>query len=580
MQNAQRAQIICLVLAAITLAVFSPATHFAFLNCDDQTYVVDNTSIHNGVTGAGVIWALKSNYASNWHPLTWVSHMLDCDLFGSNPRGHHLTNVLLHAANSVLLFLVLLQLTGALWRSAFVAALFAWHPVHVESVAWVSERKDVLSTLFALLAIAAYARYVKAPKVQSPKSKVEEEQNQKSKVYYSLSLLFFAFGLMSKPMVVTLPCLLLLLDFWPLQRISSFKFQVSSFKAWRPLLLEKIPFFAFAALDCIATVWAQRSADSVVSFHALPLSLRLGNALVSYARYLGKIVWPTHLSVFYPYPDHWNLWAVVGAGLLLLVLSIGMVARARQQPFLAVGWLWFLGALVPVIGVAQVGPQAMADRYAYLPSVGVFVLLSWSLGSFTETCPRLSKPAGMLAGVWLIALILCTRVQLQYWRDSGTLFSHALAVTPDNIFAEYNLGQALDLQGNKEEAAAHYARALALRPRRIEAARNSQYAAHYNWGIILANQQRKFTEAEAQFRAALRAKPDFWQAHESLGEVLLAMDRLDEAVAEFRTWVRQTPSNQQAWQHLGTALERQGKGDDAAKAYEEAARLTPSILAR
>jgi len=577
MQNAYRIQIICILLAAITIAVFSPVTHFAFLNCDDQTYVVDNTAIHDGITGTGMVWALTTHYASNWHPVTWLSHMLDCDLFGSSPAGHHFTNVMLHLANSELVFLVLLQLTGATWRCALVAALFAWHPLHIESVAWVAERKDVLSTFFALLAVWAYALYGRKSRVEGPPQKAKSKK-QKSIRYYILSVALFALALMSKPMAVTLPCVMLLLDVWPLERVSIAK--PSGFASWSPLLVEKIPYFILAAFDCVATIWAQKSANSVVSLQDVPFSLRVCNAFVSYTRYLGKLVWPDHLAVFYPYPDVWNLWEVASSVALLVVLSAVAVALARRFPFLLIGWLWFLGMLVPVIGLAQVGTQAMADRYAYMPSIGFFIMVVWGLSILCKKLPQVQTIAGLLAVGWLAVLVVCTRAQLKYWRDSAALFRHALAVTPDNIFAEYNLGQALDTQGRKEEAAVYYARALALRPRRIETTQNSQYVAHFNWGIILANQQHLLAEAESHFRAALSAKPDFWGAHDCLGKVLMAAGRTDEAIEEFQAVVRLAPNRREGWQQLGDGLERQGKSDEAARARAEAQRLTPGIQVR
>ncbi|HZQ47531.1 MAG TPA: hypothetical protein VFC07_10995, partial [Verrucomicrobiae bacterium] len=356
--------ICCAVLALITVAVYWPVTRFAFINYDDTDYVIYNAAIQKGVTTAGVEWALKTGYASNWHPLTWISHMVDCGLYGLKPGGHHLTNLLFHTANVVLLFLILGQFTGAMWRSALVAALFAWHPLHVESVAWVSERKDVLSTFFWLLTMAAYGAYAKASKVQGPGSKVG----------YCLALLAFALGLLSKPMVVTLPFVLLLLDYWPLKRIA----ELNKDNLAR-LVLEKIPFFILAMLECVVTFWAQKSGDAVVKSAALPFSARVANALVSYVRYLWKTIWPENLAAPYPFSHNWTFWTAAGAGLFLVIISAVVLWRIRAQPYLAVGWFWFLGTLVPVIGLVQVGIQSMADRYTYVPLIGIFIMLAWSI---------------------------------------------------------------------------------------------------------------------------------------------------------------------------------------------------------
>jgi protein O-mannosyl-transferase len=569
MQDAQRVRVFCVLLAAITLALFAPVTRFAFLNCDDQTYVVNNQAIHEGVTGAGLIWALTTNYASNWHPLTWVSHMLDCDLYGPKPGGHHLTSVLLHAANSVLVFLVLRQLTGAMWRSACVAALFAWHPLHVESVAWVAERKDVLSAFFWLLTLAAYAKYVSETQVQARRSQVLRS--------YALALLCFSLGLLAKPMVVTLPFVLLLLDFWPLGRISNLKPGAANLKAWSRLLLEKLPFFVLAALDCVATVWAQKAASSIVSVADLPFSARIANAQVSYVRYLGKLFWPQHLSPFYPYPDAWRLATVVGSGAILLLISVAVVARIRRQPFLFVGWFWFLGTLVPVIGLAQVGIQAMADRYTYLPSLGIFIMGAWGFAAVVEKWPRIRPLLGSVGTALFIALALGTRLQLQYWRDSASLFSHALAVTRDNPYTEYNLGEALEKQGDHEQAIAHYTIAVGLQPNRAEALHDIRYAAYNNLGNLLVKLQKP-QEAEPHLRAAVRAKPDLWQAHHNLAVLLAQEGRFAEAADEARAVVRLQPRSAAAWQHLGSLLEKIGQGDEAANAYQEAARLGPSVF--
>ena len=486
--------LICLLLALITLALYWPATHFDFINYDDPDYVIYNPPIQHGITGAGLVWAFKTRHASNWHPLTWASHMADCALYGLNPGGHHLTNLLFHAANVVLLFLVLCQWTGAPWRSALVAALFAWHPLHVESVAWVSERKDVLSAFFWLLTLAAYGRYAKG-----------------RKVFYCLALFFFALALLSKPMVVTLPFVLLLLDFWPLKRTAA-----------PGLFVEKIPFFALAALECVATLWAQSGANSVVNFGILPFSARVANALVSCVLYLWKMLWPVDLALPYPYSHIWTFWPAAGAGCLLLLISAGAILRARRQPYLIVGWLWFLGTLTPVIGLAQVGIQPMADRYSYVPLIGVFIMAAWAIPGAWTRWPRPGLVLGAVAAGALGFLLAGAETQLQYWRNSVALFSHTVAVTRNNILAEYNLAEALARQGDEAEAVVHYQRVLAIAPNRVEAHYNSQTQAHYNLGLIFRARQQ-WAEAEAQFRACLRADPNLARARHNLDAVLREM---------------------------------------------------------
>jgi len=510
--------LICLLLALITLALYWPATHFDFINYDDPDYIIYNPPIQHGITGAALVWAFKTSHASNWHPLTWVSHMADCALYGHNPGGHHLTNLQFHTANVILLFLVLCQWTGAPWRSALVAALFAWHPLHVESVAWVSERKDVLSAFFWLLTLAAYGRYcgISTKPLYEPLSRPAttlsplsgERAGRGVSAYYCLALFFFALGLLSKPMVVTLPFVLLLLDFWPLKR-----------KAAPGLFLEKIPFFALAALECVATLWAQKEANSVVSFGILPFSARMANALVSCVLYLWKMLWPADLALPYPYSHIWTFWPAAGAGCLLLLISGGAILRARRQPYLIVGWLWFLGTLAPVIGLVQAGIQPMADRYSYVPLIGIFIMAAWAIPAAWTRWPRPGLVFGAVVAGALGFLLAGAEAQLQYWRNSVALFSHTVAVTRNNILAEYNLAEALARQGDEAQAVIHYQRALAIEPNRLEAHYNSQTQAHYNLGLIF-RARKQWAEAAAQFRACLRDDPSLARAHSNLDAVL------------------------------------------------------------
>jgi protein O-mannosyl-transferase len=508
----QRPILICLLLALVTLALYWPATHFDFTNYDDPDYIIYNPSIQHGITRDSVAWAFETDHASNWHPLTWISHMADYSLYGLNPGGHHQTNLLFHTANVALLFLVLCQLTGAQWRSALVAALFAWHPLHVESVAWVSERKDVLGAFFWLLTMAAYGRYVENLKFQI----------SNFKFHYCLALFFFALGLLAKPMVVTLPCVLLLLDFWPFQR-----------KATPGLFLEKIPFFALAALDCAATLWAQKEANSVVSLDILPLPARIANALVSCVLYLWKMLWPVDLALPYPYSRIWTFWPAAGATFLLLLISGIVILRARRQPWLVVGWLWFLVTLAPVIGLVQTGFQSMADRYTYVPLIGIFIMAAWTIPAAWTRWPRPGLIFGAVTAGALLFLLAGAEVQLQYWRNSVTLFSHTVAVTRDNIMAEYNLAEALARQGDEAQAVAHYQRALAIEPNRVEAHYNSQTQAHYNLGLIFLK-QKKWAEAEAEFQACLRDNRNPARVHQALGVTLMGLGRVDEAQKQFQ----------------------------------------------
>jgi branched-subunit amino acid transport protein AzlD len=441
----------------VTLAAFWPVRLNGFIEYDDQDYVTANAQVQRGLSWEGVAWAFQTGHAANWHPFTWLSHMFDVQLFGLNPAGHHLTSVLFHIANATLLFLLLRRTTGALWRSAFVAVLFAVHPLHVESVAWVAERKDVLSTFFGLLAIWAYASYAAKSNVQSLKSKVRtasEAQSSESDVQgsgfevqgsrfpsvssglqlpswvlYVLSLGLFAFSLMSKSMLVTLPFLLLLLDYWPL---GHWQPGSGAGRTARHLLLEKAPFLILSVLSIIATLHVQQAAMSF--YRQLPFPLRAGNAVISCARYLGKTLWPEDLAVFYPLPAHWPAWAVVGSALLVTAISVLALVLSRKRPYLPVGWFWFLGLLVPVLGLVQVGVQSMADRYTYLPLVGIFIILAWAGTECLEALHITVRPRIIAAGLLLGLCAALTHSQLQYWRNTEAIFTHAIAVTQARRF--------------------------------------------------------------------------------------------------------------------------------------------------
>ena len=615
---------ICALLAVATLLLYWPATRNGFVNLDDHDYILDNIHVTAGLTWSGILWAFRSGYASNWHPLTWISHMLDCQFFGLNPSGHHLVNVLLHVANSVLVFALLRRLTGSVWRSAFVAAFFAWHPLHVESVAWASERKDVLSAFFGLLTLLAWTAYVGESKVQSPKSKV----------WYALALLFFALGLMSKSMLVTLPCVMLLLDYWPLRRTSTpsgervgvrggdatqrtgrmeigdnkFEWSVQIHAneqptllslPWGRLLVEKIPFFALALAASIVTYLVQQKAGAMTSLESLPLATRVANASLAYFQYLSKALWPVDLAAFYPFDRHPPI-ALVAVSLALLVLFSGLfLLAAKRRPYLFTGWFWFVGMLVPTIGLVQVGSQSMADRYMYLPSIGLFTALVWGLVDFLQPSHR--KVLATAGAAALAGCIVLTAIQISYWRDSVTLFSRAIAVTRDNYVAYNGLGGALDAEHRPQEAFTNYAIAVQINPHYPEGqynlgtslldagqlddavthltaalARNPDYGpAHANLGKTLMK-QGKLDEAAAHLRRAMELSPDYAPAHYNYATILLHQSKLDDAIAEFRQAVRLKPGYGEAEGNLGVALMTQGHAAEGIAHLTESVRLQPT----
>ncbi len=546
-----RHRILGLLLALATILVFWPSTWNGFVNYDDDLYVTQNLVVQKGLTWEGVKWAFTKINVSNWHPLTWLSHMADCEIFRLNAGGHHLISVLIHAFNAMLLFILLSRLTSRLWQSAFVAALFSWHPLHVESVAWVSERKDVLSTFFALLAILAYARYVEELKVNS----------SKSKIYFMWSLMFFAFGLMAKPMIVTLPFVLWLLDYWPLDRISFSKLQIQNLKR---LLTEKWPFFLMTIFACIITVIAQKG-QAMVTLKRVTLGQRLENVVTAYAEYLWKTFWPTSLSVFYPLPKQIPFWEVFLASAILAAISI-LVWSQRHRPYLVVGWLWYLGTLVPVIGFVQVGDQAMADRYTYFPLIGIFIAATFLIDDFAGQKRLPSRCLGLPAGLLLAMCLLQTEKQLGYWRDSEMLFTHALAVTKDNDLAHLNLGAAYQDQNRQREALSEYQAVLQLAPGREEA--------YNNIGRILSD-QGKPADALAYCEVALQLNPKSPEHHDSLGIILAELGRTDEAFSHFDEALKLNPNYAPAFFQKGRLLLRQGHDFEAVEKLNKALQIEP-----
>ncbi|HSU56031.1 MAG TPA: tetratricopeptide repeat protein [Candidatus Dormibacteraeota bacterium] len=603
---------ICAGLLLIVGAFYWPVVSHGFVVCDDPDYVYENPIMRGGLSWTKIGWAFTTGYANNWHPITWISHMLDCQFFGMRPGMQHVVNATYHAINTVLLFILLSRLTQAIWRSAFVAALFALHPMHVESVAWIAERKDVLSTFFFLLTLLAYARYVErsgrarraienptpklqtSGKLQNPSSisaqndsdhcSVFGVQCSRSRIWYCAALLLFALGLMSKPMLVTLPFVLLLLDFWPLDRLriaerglrkaeletSTSKFQTPG-KLRKPsfesqtffsLVVEKIPFFALTFASCVVTVIVQRQHGNMASVEVLPVGIRFTHSLVSYQWYFLKAFWPTRLAAYYPFgPESDTL--IFGAVSLLATVSIMVLLFWRRLPFLAFGWFWFLGTLVPAIGLVQVGSAAMANRYTYIPYIGLFLAATWGVCAIirvarTESSDASTEPAArplwrnpwsyLLPFIGVAVLVLCTvgaSAQLRTWKDSETLYRHALLVTKNNVHAELNLGTTLLAKGDAKEAADHFAAALRMFPDYPEA--------KANLGITLA-MQGKYEEAISVCRSALQAKPDSPKLHYLLGNALNAAGKHAEAVAEFKAELELNPNHVLALNDLAWAL--------------------------
>ena len=567
--------LICLVLALGTTALYWPIISHPFIIFDDEEYVTANAHVTSGLSWENFRWAFEGAHAANWHPLTWLSHQLDCTLFGLNAGGHHLVNLLFHVANTLLLFVFLRGATGAVWRSALVAALFAWHPLHVESVAWASERKDVLSTFFWLLTLMAYVRYAR----------------NRNWFVYSAALIFFALGLMSKPMVVTLPFVLLLLDFWPLRRISNWEFQISnpetSEGAPAPslqsstysLLLEKIPFFLLAIGGCAATLLAQSGGGAISQ---TPLTERFANAALAYARYVAKTFWPTDLAIVYPHPRHWSLVLALGATALLAVWTMLCVRNWRRSPFLAFGWFWFLGTLVPTIGLIQVGAQSMADRYTYIPSIGFFIALVWGAAEFCATKPRGNVIYLICAGSALIGCLLTASIQISFWRDSTGLFLHALEVTQDNYVAANTLGKAFEKTGDpkdKVRARVLYREAVRLEPRyphgqfnlamsllefgeTAEALQHLKAAAdleprdpdiQFDLGIYFT-QHASWTNAAICFSNSIAIRPDFAPAQCNFAATLANLGRFAEAAPHYREALRLKPDFTDAKKQLNRLL--------------------------
>ncbi len=632
--------VLSVLLAGLVIAAFGSALGNAFISLDDPDYVTSNPHVQSGLTWETLQWAFKPyELAANWHPLTWLSHILDYELFGLRPWGHHLTSVFLHALNTVLVFLVLLVLTGARWRSFVVAALFAVHPLRVESVVWISERKDVLSLFFGLLALLAYAIWKKG--LPKPGQSTEPAVCSKRTGWYVLSLLCFGAGLLAKPMLVTLPFLLLLLDYWPLG-LAGNSTEVtpaaprSRWANWPGLLLEKVPFIVLSAGVSVVTFVVQRNGGVMHTLGSVPFQDRVSNALVSYARYIGKLIWPEPLSVLYPYQYHWPAAILALSILLVLTVTAGAIIWRRRYPYLFVGWCWFVGTLVPVIGLVPIGAQAMSERYTYLPHLGLLVALVWGIDTWIQ---HRNLPRKLAAGAVALAFGLClvqTHRQIAFWKDGETLFRHALQVDPQSAEACYCLGNALREKGEGEAAIAYYHQALELRKRypevwhdlgvtlmglgrvdealhaleealncdpdgaasaeaalctalgmagrleeaiqhgeRAVALRPGYSEARQNLAVVLAR-NKQYDRANENFQEAIRLNPRYAVAHQNWGLALEEAGRKEDAIAEYRRAIALKPRSLQAREYLAASLFGENRFEEAAAEFESLLRLAPN----
>lgn len=608
----RRDGLICLLLALITFWIYSPVLKAPFVDYDDNMYIYQNPHVQSGLNQKAVAWAFTTGYAANWHPLTWISHMLDCQLYGLNAGKHHLTNLLFHIANTLLLFGLLRSMTGAIWRSALVAALFAWHPTHVESVAWIAERKDVLSTFFWILTVWAYVAYTR----------------RSGWARYALVMVFYALGLMAKPMLVTLPLILLVLDFWPLGRIYESRFTIDESKdlqsdpqieasseppasptirksqiVYRKLIWEKLPLFAMSIASSLVTYWVQK-AGGASSLIQLPVVARITSALVWYVRYLGKIIWPTRLAVLYPI-EPIQFWQILGAGLILLVLTIAALRLARRRPYFIAGWFWFLGMLVPVIGLVQVGDQSIADRYLYVPAVGIFIGIVWGVAELMAAWPAVLKWGSGLAV--LAGCVLGTCIQVTYWQDSVALFRHTRAVTTNNPVAALGLGNdILRSKGNVKEAMECYAEVMRLRPndgvayngfglclaimdKYSEAtnyyaqslthklSKSEAATAHFNYSLSLAA-LGDMESANIQVLEMVRQEPERADSHCVEAQTFMAAGLYKEAKTILVETLKYRPDYPEAHMKLGLVLTQLGENAAAAEQYQEILRHLPNSV--
>jgi len=541
--------IVCVFLIVMTLSVYWQVLGYDFVNYDDDQYITENPSVREGLTKKSILWAFTSFHIGNWHPLTWISHMLDCELFGLKPGMHHLTNLIFHTINTLLLFLVLRRMTGSIWRSGFVAALFALHPLHVESVAWIAERKDVLSTLFWMLTLWTYVSYCERP----------------TAFRYFLIIIFFSLGLMAKPMLVTLPFVLLLLDYWPLNRLNldwpdkknRMQFQTSSILR---LFLEKVPLFAITGVLVVVTYFAVIEGATVGVLPDLPLQDRTAHALVSYVGYIRKMIWPNDLAIFYPHPGTVHqgtvpIWPGVWAGLFLVCLSIMFIRVSKSRPYLLVGWLWYLGTLLPVIGIVQAGKQAMADRYTYVPLLGLFIMIAWGIPGLLGKWRYRRSVLSLSAALVLSAFMLCTWSQLHHWKDSISIWNNALTKTHDNWIAHNNMADFLVKEGLRAEQRRHLSKAIL--------SRHGLRDVHIDELIKAPPFKETLQKAIGHFIEAIKIKPNYVGAYNNLGVALLHQGKYNEAINHFKIALLIRPDHKTARRNLEVTLKKTRKSPGA-----------------
>jgi tetratricopeptide (TPR) repeat protein len=574
--------VLCALLAMAVFLVFGRTVQHEFVNYDDNQYVYQNPHVFNGLNPTNIAWAFAQTHSENWHPITWISHMLDCKLYGLKAGGHHLSSVFLHTLTAISLFLLLQRTMSAFWDSALVTALFAIHPLRAESVAWVSERKDVLSGLFFVLTLLAYSTYVRQLK----------EASSQRHLYYILTIALFACGLMSKPMLVTLPFVLLLLDYWPFQRIS----QACT---WPRLVLEKTPLFLLSIISCMVTVVAQKAAVAPIEW--LPLSSRIENAFVSYATYLVQLVYPVGLSVYYPHAESGlSAWKLGASAVFLVTITIAAWVERQRMPYLIVGWLWYLGMLIPVAGFVQVGEQARADRYTYLPHIGIYLILAFAIRHAAGNVKTRRLVLSVASAVAVVLLAVCAWKQTSYWQNSETLWQRSLSINPGNAIAHNNLGTVLADAGQKEKAFSHFQSATQLKPRFAEAHNNlgtllfergslsesiqsfqlatklkPAYApAHVNLANALAG-QKKFNESLEHYQKAIHLDPALANAYYGKGAALVFLDRQKEGIEAFQRALIIDPNQANVHYHLGLLLARQGESKEAEEHFRQVIRIKP-----
>jgi protein O-mannosyl-transferase len=533
-------------LIAITLFVYAPSWHYGFLSYDDPLYVSGNVEVSHGLTGRGVLWAFTAGHAANWHPLTWLSHMLDVQFYGMVAERHHLTNVLFHIANALLLFWLLCRTTNAWRRSAMVAFLFAVHPLHVESVAWIAERKDVLSALFWMLTFHVYVSYARRPLLRRNLAVIA----------------IFSLGLMAKPMLVPLPITLLLFDIWPLHRVD---FGVDQRRVWLQLFREKIPLFAIAVISSIVTIIVQWRAQAVQTFTMLPFSQRAANAVISYIAYIAQMMWPRNLLAYYSRETTSGLLLAICI-LILLFVSALIIRFAKRHPFLLTGWIWYLCTLLPVIGLIQVGDQSRADRYTYVPLIGIFIIVVWGVPKLFEGRRYRKIILATAASILICALTLLAREQVRFWENDISLWGHVVNAAPRNYFARFNLGNALVARGDFSAATYQYTEALSIKP---------DFADAHNALGVASFQQGLWQEAATHYADALRVKPGSAKLHSNLGTALGVLGRTEEAVSEFLTALKIDPQKAEIHYNLGYVLAQQGKIDEAIARYRSALQINP-----